>query len=377
LLAPAAAPAQEAPAATNTPATDAIGPQELQNFSLSGKVTRPADQPPASPASTRPTPTPAPAASARTSTRPPARAVPQAAPPSREPAPAAIQTAERAPDILEQTPPSSSVTVALPKLGADSSTPSEPDSLIPEHRLLLWPWLLAALVAAGAAAFLFFRRHSRPAFAGGPEIDLFVPPEPAPAPPAPKPAAEAPQSAPTPDPPRPASPGLVVSTGLRPWLDIGMQPLRCILEDHQVTFEFELELFNSGNAPARAVLAEAAVFNAGPTQEQEIGAFFASPIGQGERIDAIPPLQRMSLRTQVVAPLPNVQLFEVGGRQLFVPLLAFNVLYQWSAGDGQTSVSYLLGRDSKSEKLAPFRADLGARVFRQLDSRLLPAGVRR
>src|SRR5438045_2750662 len=45
-LAPSPLLAQSAPApATNTPATDAVGPKELQNFSLSGTVTRPADEP--------------------------------------------------------------------------------------------------------------------------------------------------------------------------------------------------------------------------------------------------------------------------------------------------------------------------------------------
>src|SRR3954470_20352843 len=47
VLGPAPLAAQSAPAATtNTPAADAVGPKELQNFSLSGTVTRPADQPP-------------------------------------------------------------------------------------------------------------------------------------------------------------------------------------------------------------------------------------------------------------------------------------------------------------------------------------------
>src|SRR6476660_3653125 len=40
-LVPASALAQE----TNTPATDSIGPKELQNFSLPGTRTQPADQP--------------------------------------------------------------------------------------------------------------------------------------------------------------------------------------------------------------------------------------------------------------------------------------------------------------------------------------------
>ena len=50
-----------------------------------------------------------------------------------------------------------------------------------------------------------------------------------------------------------------------------------------------------GRAPARAVLAEASLFNAGATQDQELGRFFANPVGAGERIDAIPPLKRMTL----------------------------------------------------------------------------------
>ena len=61
-------------------------------------------------------------------------------------------------------------------------------------------------------------------------------------------------------------------------MEIALQPLRCIVEETRITFEFELELFNSGNAPARDVLVEASVFNAGPTQEQDIGAFFAQPV---------------------------------------------------------------------------------------------------
>jgi hypothetical protein len=164
---------------------------------------------------------------------------------------------------------------------------------------------------------------------------------------------------------------------LRPWIDFGFRPLRCVLEDHQATVEFELELFNSGSAPARAVLVEASLFNAGPKQDEEIGAFFANPVGEGERIVSIAPLKRMILRPRVVLPREHIQIFEVGGRRVFVPLIAFNALYRWSGGEGQSSISYLIGRDTKGEKLAPFRMDLGPRVFRGLASRLLPLGVRK
>jgi hypothetical protein len=59
-----------------------------------------------------------------------------------------------------------------------------------------------------------------------------------------------------------------------------------------------------------------------------------------------------------------------------VPLIAMNALYRWSGGEGQTSVSYLLGRDIKGEKMAPFRLDLGPRLFRGVGARALPSGLR-
>jgi hypothetical protein len=235
----------------------------------------------------------------------------------------------------------------------------------------LWPWLLAALALGLGGAFLVWRNRSREAFAGGPHLDLFSAPEPAP-PPEPK----TPVAAPIPRRSAPPVPGGVVSTPLRPWLEIAIHPLRCIVEETRITFEFELELFNSGNAPARDVLVEASVFNAGPTQEQDIGAFFAQPHAQGERTDAIPPLQRMTLRSQVVAPRENVQVLAIAERQVFIPLIAFNALYRWSAAEGQTSASYLLGRDTKSAKMSPFRLDLGPRIFRGVGARLLPVGLR-
>src|SRR5690348_1146591 len=50
-LAPAGVLAQAAPSPDSPPASEAIGPGSLQNFSLSGTVTRPADQQPVQPAS--------------------------------------------------------------------------------------------------------------------------------------------------------------------------------------------------------------------------------------------------------------------------------------------------------------------------------------
>ena len=61
---------------------------------------------------------------------------------------------------------------------------------------------------------------------------------------------------------------------------------------------------------------------------------------------------------------------------VFVPLIGFNALYRWATGEGQTSASFILGRKTGGEKLAPFRLDMIDREFRALDKRPLPAALR-
>src|SRR3954451_5682584 len=131
LLGPAPLVAQSAPpATTNTPAADAVGPKELQNFSLSGTVVRPADPPAVK--RTAPAPPPASRASAepRSATRPAeARTETPASPGRAESAEQVRQDTEvassnakpavdRASEPERLTPPSSSVTSALPQARA-------------------------------------------------------------------------------------------------------------------------------------------------------------------------------------------------------------------------------------------------------------------
>src|SRR6185369_6109130 len=349
---------------TNTPATDTIGPRELQNFSLEGNVTRPADQRPATqpPQALRSTTATRPLVSEQRPVRPQRTA-------REEPRPA--QTSSGASTANVQPPaalPATETAAPSPasRVLPDPTAAEPPTDLAPERTLPIWPWLLAALVLGVGGALLLWRRNSRHAFAGGPQVDAFVAPETEPAPP--------PPAAPEP-PARPRGVGLV-STRMRPWIEVGFHPVNCLVEDERVTFDFELELFNSGNAPARDVLAEVNLFNAGPMQDEDIGQFFARPIGQGERIPTIPPLQRVALRPQVTVSRDQLRILEAGGRQVFVPLMAFNTLYRWGGGEGQTSVAYLLGRETKGEKLAPFRVDLGVRLFPKVGARPLPMGLR-
>jgi hypothetical protein len=377
------------PATSNTPATQAVGPRDLQNFSLGGTVTRQAD--PVAPPSSAPARRAAPPATAsdapaRTETPRSARPMrPDRASAQTPPAAARIDAPrETAPSLATTTRDVSPPPAPAPQALATAPLPSfapptvQPIALSPEARFVLWPWLLAALALAAGVLFLFWRSRRQGAFAGGPQLDAFVAPEAAPRPvprPAPAPAPAPPVASPAPQ-PQPSFPGLV-TTRLRPTLEIAVNPLRFVVEDARVALELEIELFNSGSAPARGVLVEATLVNAGNQQDEQLGAFFADPVGQGERIVVIGPLQRVMIKSQVAVTREEIQQFEIAGKKVCVPLLALNALYGWNNKEGQTSVAYLIGRETEGGKLAPIRLDLGPRLFRGIGLRQLPNELRK
>lgn len=370
-----------APAPQQSPPPDSVGPRELRDFSIGGTPARPAETPAAQePAATTPAP------------ETPSAQVPATV--QRGPAPGGT-TQERARAAATRPPtqqPSESVETAPPAPPGplDSSFIPEPVTMpetaspaqagegpAEEHSLLLWPWLLAGLAVALGAGFLFLRQRARPTYAGIGAGESFVPAQPEPqrpSQPLQRSAAPAPAAAPPPFRPGPG----IVSTRLRPWIELEFKPSRCILTEVQATVEFLITITNSGTAAARDLIVETMLFNAGPTQDEEIGGFFAHPFGRGEPIPSLPPLKSIEIPSSVSLPVERLTILQAADRQLFVPLIGFNALYRWgSNGQGQTSRSYLLGREGKGEKMSPFRADLGPRVFRGLGARELGLKVRR
>ena len=86
--------------------------------------------------------------------------------------------------------------------------------------------------------------------------------------------------------------------------------------------------------------------------------------GIGQRMDAIAPMRRITISSQVAAPRSAIEEYELAGRKAFVPVIAFNALYEWSGGKGQSSVAYLVGRDTQRDKLGPLRLDGASRDIR-------------
>jgi hypothetical protein len=248
----------------------------------------------------------------------------------------------------------------------------------------MFVWLLVAAVVGGAAAFLLWRRRSRAALAGGPEFDYFAAPEPQPAPPPsppappqwshvpvrPLPKAELPPA----EPPKPVG---IVSSRLRPWVDLKFTALACDIEPNRLVIHFDIEMLNTGSSAARDLLVEVSLFNAGPTQQQDIAAFFERPPGPGERIPGILPLKNLSLRNSIIVERTNITPVELGGKQVYVPVVAFNVFYRGTGGEAQTSASYLVGRETGGDKLGPLQLNSGPRQVTGLGVRQLPIAVRR
>jgi|GEM_PF-896798 len=421
-LAAQVAPASGGIAPATTAPADTVGPRELHNFSLGTKPLLQATPPdlisPRSRGIALPPPRVAPT---------PSRAEPVEAPVARD-EPDATPRAETRPAPAQQATgsnSSSSQTVTLPPadpllgpatVANETELPSVLDTTpaasgsVPasEQGGLPLPWIAALLVAVIAGLAFVFRDRLRgsgrygqvPALAGAmayapdPIQPAPVPRAPTPPPalsrsPAPtggitvrRPDPFAPNPAPAPAlPPRPIG---IVSSRLRPWLDIRFIPSRAVIDEAQASVQFDVTVTNSGGAPARNVLVEGVMINAGAEQDIELSQFFEAPAGAGERIDSIPPMGSVELKSAVSLPLDQVRAYDVNGRKLFVPVIAFNAVYEWSGGTGQSSASFLLGRSGSGEadgdgssRMAPLRLDLGPRLFRDLDARRHTLGVRR
>jgi hypothetical protein len=396
---PAAAQNSDTPVdvtAAPPPSSDTIGPAQLQNFNLQGTVTRPAERPAANPAQPAATPPSAGApvdsagssvASGATNRVPESRVRPS--PPAAQPS-VNIQAGS---DNVTPSAPLDVTTNSAPQPSYDQAASPSETPVGAENGGLSWPWLAALAALIGGGAFIAWSRRGRRQRHGDPGRLAFAglvadtEVEPVPVPPArprPDPVPARGQPAPRPDPvppkpaPKPASDGMIVSTGLRPQLNVQFQPDRAVVTEQEVLLQFDVILTNSGSAPARDVLVDAKLVPAYAGQDQEIAAFFQQPHDGGDRMAGIPPLGKVALKSAVRLPIDQLRSFEVEGRTLFVPLVAFNILFRSGAGEGQASASFLVGRgNDEDEKLAPFRLDLGPRIFRGLSARPHSMGLTR
>lgn len=380
------------------PSAETIGPSQLRDFNLQGTVTRSADQPattaPATPRTGEAVPSDAAAPTPRSASPPSSQTSQPASPATDRPRTAGIPgvTPGRAP--VTPSLPLEVTTDPAPQPEYASNVPDAPAAAEPGSGWS-WPWIAALIALIGGGAFIAYsqrgrrRRYDDPgrlAFAGLARDLQSEDAGPASAPrPDPVPSRSQPAPAPRADPvpeakpkvgPKPPSDGTIVATRLKPQLNVEFHPERLLVNEQEAVLQFDIVLANVGSAPARDVLVEARLFTASATQDREIGEFFQNPMSDGDRMTAIAPLGRISLKSAVRLPLDQLNRFEAKGRSLFVPLVGFNILYRSGSGEGQASASFLVGRgNAEDEKLAPFRIDLGPGTFRGLSARPHSVGM--
>ena len=150
----------------------------------------------------------------------------------------------------------------------------------------------------------------------------------------------------------------------RPWLELELKAERASATDAETLVQFELEITNTGKAPARNLRIDVKMFNAGEEQDQEIGTFFRTAGRESTKchLPGIAPGMTGVIHGEVAMPRDEMRAVVLDDKYLFIPVLAVNALYDWGEGrTGQTSKSYVVGRELEqpSEKMGAFRVDSG------------------
>jgi len=200
------------------------------------------------------------------------------------------------------------------------------------------------------------RRHEIFVF-DTPATPTELPKVPSPPPPPPTPP---PPTAPVPV-PNPIAPVLPA----RATLDFDLIPKRAGTNLLSAAVEYTVLIQNTGAATATGIRLDVRLLSAGPRQDAVIAALFDLPIAQPNTAPFdLPPGIRGDLGGMALHPKDTLEVMEVGGRVLFVPVLAVNVTYDWAGGSGQTARSYVIGIDRGGDaKLQPFRLDATARMY--------------
>jgi hypothetical protein len=338
LWAAAGARAQDNGSVGATPPPPVAGSAQLRDFRLPGRTVVPqqsAQQPPAPVTIAPPPPATTGGPAAQAPARQPTRPTPE-----RE-APAPIQASPPA----QQAAPEPVPAPTAPAVPLDASPLPSPAPAASQGGAI--PWLYAIPVAARAMVALVLIRRRRRREEEAEEAPALE----APAQPAPRPA------------PLP-----------RPWLELELKAERASSTDAETVVQFELEIVNSGKAPARNLRIDVKMFNAGQEQDKEIGAFFRTAGREGTKcsLPGIAPGTTGAIKGSVGMPRDEMKAVRLQDRYLFIPVIAVNALYDWGDGQtGQTSKSYVVGREleSPSEKMGAFRVDLGPRIWRTIGQR--------
>lgn len=373
-LQPQATPTPRA-AGPAAPDGSAPRPNATSTPAVAATISAPAATAPAR--SVAPTPAPTRAARPATAVTPPPRTAP-----SPSPAPSTGTTPAPPPSDTAST----SALPDLPLTPVPAATASTPAST--ESGTAGLPWLpiaagTVALLLAGGAAWALMRRRSGQADAAA---DFVAPSLSRPASPSPEPAGKAvePAAAQTlaaqslAAQPLPAQP--IIVTALRvpdtPLLSLEARRVSATLVN--ATLSYRLAVTNPGSVPIEDIQIGGDMIAAHATRpvEEQI-ASDTTDLPPLHRIATLAPGESVMLGGDIRLPLAAIRPIRHGEASLFVPLVRFAAA--WAAADGRHrrhASTFLVGQlpPAASERLQPFRLDLGPRMYGELGQRLLAGG---
>ena len=235
-----------------------------------------------------------------------------------------------------------------------------PDSSGPTGGWLWWIGGGALAIAAIALAVRARRRSATaPAEARDEQPEAALPEAPAPQP------APIHRPAPTPPPPPVAARGLVLT----------LEAVRLGATLVNTTLAYRLTATNAGPDALTdiAINGDMTAAHASRSMEEQLGIAGPElpPIG---RIEQLQPGESTVLEGEFRLPLAAVTAIRHGQAQLFVPVARFDA---WASDSAHRAVSaraaFLVGQDNAtaSDRLQPFRLDLGPRVWDAIGQRAL------
>jgi hypothetical protein len=234
-----------------------------------------------------------------------------------------------------------------------------------------WYWLalpLAALLAAGIAALLYFRRRQpgEPAFTV-PEIERpRVPPPPMPEQGA-LPLDLDPQPA-VPPTPTPAA----LAEGHDGPLSIAIEARQLSISLTSATLAYRLTLTNTARTSLRNVIVSGDMISAHSSiPEEDQVANTAIELEERHRIERIPAGETTQLTGEFRLPFTRIRAIRQGDAALFVPLARLKA-EAGEGGNGPVVQTALVGQRAERAGggLLPFRLDLGPRIYREVTQRI-------
>lgn len=279
--------------------------------------------------------------------------------PSLTPSPAASATPEPLPEAAAS---------AVPE--PETAPSGAPVASTPDTGGWLW-WIGGGALALAVLALAAWARRRRPAARDEPAEVQEAEPESAPS----VAAMPVPRPAPTPLPPPPAPAPSPVAPAAARGLVLTLEAVRLGATLVNTTLAYRLTATNAGPDALSdiAISGDMIAAHASRSMEEQLGIAGPElpPIG---RIERLGPGESAVLEGEFRLPLAAVTPIRHGQAQLFVPVARFDA---WASDSAHRAVSaraaFLVGQDNAtaSDRLQPFRLDLGPRVWDAIGQRAL------